>query len=101
MVRIEIWLSGVYSTTHEILAAQRIGEESVYTFTDHVNIGVVIQRHDAAGRHQHIFCQVHQLIACFVIGTAFYSGEQDVISFGPSAVFDLDVIAVRGKIQIE
>ena len=34
---------------HEVLVAQRVGEEALHGVVEHVDVGVVVQRHDAAG----------------------------------------------------
>ena len=64
---------------HEVLVAQRVGEEALHGVVEHVDVGVVVQRHDAAGIHQHIFRDVHHGITVRAVGAALDSRNQHVI----------------------
>ena len=85
---------------HEVLVAQRVGVEAVHGIIDHVQVGVVVQRNDTTGLHQHILCKVHHCIAIVGVGAALDGRDQNVIGFSPSAVLDLDVITVSGQVKV-
>ena len=83
----------------EILVAQGVAEEAMDGVIQHINVGVEVQRHDAAGIHQHILGNMHHGVAVVLVGAALDGGNQHVIGLSPGAVFNLGIQAVGSQIQ--
>ena len=89
----------VHVSLVEVLVAQGVAEEAVDGIIQHVDVGVEVQRNDAAGVHQHILGNVHHGIAVVLVGAALDGGNQHIIGLGPGAVFNLGVQAIGGQVQ--
>ena len=89
-----------YVGIHEILVAQRVGEEAIDRVIDHVQVGVVVQRNDTTGLHQHILCKVHHCIAVVGVGAALDLRDQNVVGLSPGAILNLNVVAIGGQVEV-
>ena len=80
--------------------AQRGDVEAFDVLIEHVGVGVVVQRGQRAGIHDHVLGTVHELEALLLIGLRIDGFDEDVVGVGPGAALDGHVVPEVGKVEV-
>ena len=67
---------------HEVLVAKGIGEEAFDGVIDHVDVGVEVERNDAAGGHEEVLSKVHHCVAVLGVGAGLDLGDENIVGLG-------------------
>ena len=84
----------------EQFAPHGSAETAFHGIVHQIQVAVKIQRHDGTGGHQQILRKMHQLITGVPVRTGPDGGDQHIVGLRPGALFNLNVIAVPGQVQV-